>query len=277
MLKNILFIVILFGSIPVFSQKEWEKGNNVINQPQYLKGANGVKNIITYKIQNNDTIKVGEEVFSKNGDRLLFWRKNNDYIIKYEYAYINEQLSKIINVNKYEEYIYLENKVIKKKIWEFNEDTLEYNYLYNYLGNIEKLIIKGKNYHNEVNFHYDSNNLLISKESNGDIYARFEYDNKGNLLKELGTNGILYKSYKYDDKCNLIEFNIHNEPYELIAKRVYEYDEKNHIIKQTEYSGKKIFKILNYKNLRNGILVEVFYKKQKKNPDELYIDKYEYW
>lgn len=276
-MKNILFIVIFFISYPFFSQQQWEKGNSVINQPQYLKGANGVKNIITYKIQNNDTIKIGEEVYSKNGDRLLFWRKNNDYTIRYEYVYTNEQLFKIININKYEEYIYLENKVVKKKIWEFGMDTLEYNYLYNDLGNIYKLIINGENNHNEILFHYDSNNLLLSKETNGDIYAKFEYDDKGNLLKEFGTSEILYKSYKYDDKSNLIEFNIHNEPYNLIAKRVFEYDEKNQITKQTEFLGKRVFKILKYQYQNYRVLKEVFYKKTKKKPDEIYIEKYEYW
>jgi hypothetical protein len=88
---------------------------------------------------------------------------------------------------------------------------------------------------------------------------------------------VVDKSYKYDGNNNLIEYRIHNDPYPPAFKRECKYNEENQLIEWVEFTEEKIFKIVKYLYDEGGKRTLIYYKKLKKKPDEVYIEKYEYW
>ena len=132
-------------------------------------------------------------------------------------------------------------------------------------------------------FSYNKNHQLLSISTPNEILKKYEYDSLGNLITEINVRSeyseYIERTHKYDNQNNLIETKVFlGSPKYVESVRKYKYDEKNQLIEWIYISGKrKIFKIEQYIYNENGKKTLMFYKRLKKQPDEIFIEKYEYW
>jgi YD repeat-containing protein len=285
MLTRVLLIgfLLLELSNTGFSQKIWEKGNTVIKNP-VNNWVDGVKNIKVYLIEKKcDTIVYSEETYSEAGDRLSFtkYKENNskDTLLSYNYNYTGKKLIEIKSKREWKKYHYRGENINSIDLWTYNKDTSYIEYFYNNENELIQAVSSGLKGKKTLYYTYNSQHQLLSRSLDNDIiFMAYEYDSKGNLTKEMNPKNVIKRSYKYDVRNNLIETRIHNDPFEIDSKRTYKYNDTNQLVKWTQYTGEnKVFKIIKYDYDPTGKKTFVYYKRVKKKPDVIYIEKYEYW
>jgi len=145
-------------------------------------------------------------------------------------------------VNTFDEY----GNVSSSEIYDANENfSYRDNYLYDLKGNLISEIDRLKNV---STYGYDSNNNLISQETDNVRYA-YKYDNQNNKIEESKnfSNGLIQTTKcKYDDIGNLIVKIDH-----LGNSITYEYDSFSRLIKTTypsiqDENGQRIFPAYKY-------------------------------
>jgi len=283
-MKKIFFVSILLTSFSsvLLSQSIFEKGNSVIDLPNN-NWVVGTKKISVFLIRNSsDSILQSEEIYSMEGNRLQFVKYSYDSgKLSYtaNFSYENGKLIEEKKKTSGKKYSYNGENIKKIESWSSQKDTSISIYHYNN-QDIIKQTIKTKAKESNLQYSYNERHQLLSKSISDEIYKNYEYDTLGNLIKEMDSDlNEIERKHKYDELNNLIETTTFNgtEKYVDCIRR-YKYNEKNKLIEWTYINGKrKVFKIEQYIYTESGKRTLIFYKRLKKHPDEIYIEKYEYW
>ncbi len=271
--------------ISAFGQSLYEKNNEVIDLPKRSTITN-IKTQYSYKVKKGDTSLVLIRNYSKLGFIVLERRINlyetgidtSDYIAKYDG---NKILTENGPNNRYRFKYDYKNGVISKIVkWDWNNDSVVKSFTY-LNGNVSEVQVLSNGNTNTIKFEYDKNQNLISKSSGDETYYKYVYDSLGNLIQEINTDseyGFIERVNEYNKNSLIIKstgFYGHNL---ILDIRKYQYNSRNELTEWVHINGKRsIWKIVKYHPVSDGELREIFYKRQKKKPDEIFFDKYIYW
>ena len=281
------FILSFIFIINCYSQNSWVKRDFVIELPDYKRKI-GMKKITTTLVNKKDSILTSKKFIDKDGNSFLYIEYQEDSILcKIDYKIEGDRLKEFkkefYGVKTYESgqfFFYDSNNVTKIIKWDFKKDTTVYQYYYqtNWTLPYKMKVVKNINSISYRYYSYNYKNQLIGvyNEKN-ELLLSLEYDEKFNLVEELDSEKKKIKSYKYDELNNLIEFNYHDGLGGVYLSRKFKYDNKNRLIEIIEYDKNKVFKIFKFLYCKNDKITHVFYKKNRKNPDEVYFEKYEFW
>ena len=268
-----------------YSQSLYEKNNKVIDLIEPATIAN-IKTQYSYKVKKGDTSLVLIRNYSKMGYIVMERRINkfetrtdtSDYIAKYDG---NKILAENGPNNHYNIKYEYKNGVISKIIkWDWKNDSVVRSFTY-LNGNISEVQVLSKGNSNTIKFEYDKNQNLISKSSGGETYYKYLYDSVGNLLQEIDTDseyGFIERINEYNHEGLIVKSTDYHAPKRILDIRKYQYNIRNEMIEWIHINRKRsIWKIVKFHKITDGELREIFYKRQKKRPDEVFFDSYFYW
>jgi len=272
----------------LYSQSDYKAGNFVIEPPPERAWIKDTKKIISYQIINDDSLLIQSiNTFNVNGlwltsARYFYEEDSTIDTLKWEFTYYeNKWIKKVIPSGKNYIYYYnTEGNVFKILKWDYKYDTT-ITCCYQYSNqNLTSLV--NPNGDTLMLYTYNHQNQLLSINNKYEELKRYEYDENGNLIKEFNTSeNYLERTHQYDSLNRLIETKAFVDSKYLLGIHSYQYDNEGRVIEYTELKhNKRVFKILLYQYQENSAIIEIYYKRRKRKerkPDEIYIEKYEYW
>ena len=201
------------GGTSIYGQPMGNNAINNVNNSFYNNNNNGIPPQMNFSNQNvNSGLNLNNPNVINNNNNVNNNANNNSAEIQIKNIMINEIVSKVINLIKYER-----NKINQQKI------KLS-NFKNNFIQESEKI----NNYLNNYN--------EIENRMNNDMnYINNEIQNTNNYLIN---NGNSNKEITKDNCLNFINVSDNNNVLNLIAKEAF-YEEMNKFIKKA-VSGKKI-------------------------------------
>ena len=201
------------GGTSIYGQPMGNNAINNVNNSFYNNNNNGIPPQMNFSNQNvNSGLKLNNPNVINNNNNVNNNANNNSAEIQIKNIMINEIVSKVINLIKFER-----NKINQQKI------KLS-NFKNNFIQESEKI----NNYLNNYN--------EIENRMNNDMnYINNEIQNTNNYLIN---NGNSNKEITKDNCLNFINVSDNNNVLNLIAKEAF-YEEMNKFIKKA-VSGKKI-------------------------------------
>lgn len=195
-----------------------DENNNLIS----FSNTDGISGSYVYDESGNimnfiHSIKVNDYLIYLNENSNIF--DNNTYINNYDKN--DRKINYIIN-NKEYSFKYQSDDVYDIFPISFNFDNVKYNYEYDELGNITKIIKNG-----EVisSYKYDSLNQLIEEYnySNG-LTVKYDYDDRGNISSKMVNEKVI--KAEYDNKDRIITLGEDSISYDDNGN-IFQYKDKN--------------------------------------------------
>ena len=259
-MRNLLLIVLIFLIGCSQQPQKTPKYRNFDTAWENDKLFGKVEELTQFKVnftnfQNTETpTPVFRKHYTEFG-KILFYEHYNNFG-DLDQAYKNE-----FDENHNVTVSYSENTVIPSKSVETSEYDNKGNRVSTKVVFNDSLELVGK-------FKYDSLNnithhLEIQNSDTSVVKLKYSYDKNGNILQKKqisqDQNGSYeyFNEFKYDNKGNLIETSTKSEITGSM-KVVYEYDNSNRIIKETEYRDGQIQKETTFDKLFNPISVKYF-------------------